>query len=321
VSGFVHESVLLRETVDAMAPREGEIFVDLTLGGGGHAERIVEQLGATGLLIGLDRDPRAIEAASERLARFGDRVRLYQTPFAEMGRVLSEQPEVAERGGVDGVLFDLGVSSPQIDTAERGFSYRFDAPLDMRMGPDAVRVDAWLDTVDEGELARVLRVYGEMQGAGRLARSLLAARRAGELQTTRELVAVVEKTMGRWGARSHPPSTLVFQALRIAVNDEMGQLEALLAELPRWVRPGGRAAGISFHSLEDRPLKHTFDRWTRSELPPGVPVRGVAQDAPFEWVVRSVVASEDELGRNPRARSARLRVVRRRSGVGMGGRS
>lgn len=285
----------------AGAIREG-VYVDATFGRGGHARRLLELLGPTSIVVGLDRDPAAV-AAGQALAREDTRLRMCHGNFAGLGAVLDEL-------GIDtvqGVLMDLGVSSPQLDDAERGFSFRFDAPLDMRMDTSrGITAAEWLNTAEEGDIARVLKVYGEERFAKRIAAAIVAAR---PLSTTVELAELVRSAQPRPTPGKHP-ATRVFQAVRMQVNEELDALEAGLAAAFERLAGGGRLAVISFHSLEDRVVKHYFRELTSPPpLPRGVPVRGPAVAPRARAVGRPRTPAEAELQDNPRARSARLRVV------------
>ena len=306
---FAHIPVLYRETLEALAPVDGGVYADFTLGGGGHAQGVLEASGPSGALHAFDRDPRAIAASRARLAPFGERATLRQARMSDAVQVVCDGVG-RERGGFsgcDGVLADLGVSSPQLDDASRGFSFRNDAPLDMRMGEGETAAE-YLDRVDVDELARAFRQYGEIRGAKRLARAVKEDRAKGTINTTGELAGLCERVLGR--ARKHHPATLAFQAIRIAVNQELDELQALLDAVPEMLNGGGVAAVISFHSLEDRMVKRAFRALVTVDAPRGLPVPET--QAPFEWVTMSCAASAEELERNPRARTARLRAVRRR---------
>lgn len=305
---FHHLTVLREESVDLLATRTDACVLDGTLGGGGHSELLLER-GVR--VIGLDRDEVALEAASRRLARFGDRFTPVHSDFRDARSVLDR----LGLPGVDGLLVDLGVSSPQLDVAERGFSFSHDGPLDMRMDRSSgLPLADRLAQVDERTLAEVIDTYGEEPLARRFARAILAARSAGALTGTRALAEVVASATpaARW-PRHHHPATRTFQALRIWVNDELGALESLLGALPSLILPGGRAAVIAFHSLEDRPVKKAFQRLaTGCICPPGLPACGCGRVAAWRLVTRkSVTAGEAELDTNPRARSAHLRCLER----------
>ena len=309
----MHEPVLLEEVLDLLQPGPGALVVDATLGGGGHAEAILERTGPDGRLIGLDRDDEALAAASRRLARFGERARLVRASFGELGAVL----EAEAVSNVDAVLFDLGVSSWQLDAPERGFRFSEDAgadtPLDMRMDRRQPRTAAdLLAHAPAGELERIFREYGELPGAARLARAIVDRRERAPLRTSADLVALVrEARVG--GGRKHHPATLVFQALRIAVNDELAALGAGLEAAIDALRPGGRLAVIAYHSLEDRRVKQCLRAAERGCVcPPRIPVCICGQRPRVRAVVRrAVMPGEDEIRHNPRARSARLRVAER----------
>lgn len=300
-----HLSVMPREVLKVLAVGEGATIVDGTLGYGGHSELFLK---AGARVIGLDRDPRALAAARERLAPFGDRFVAVQSNFRDTRTVLDDL-------GIewaDGLLVDLGVSSPQLDVAERGFSFRNAGPLDMRMGEDAEPLSAYLSKTDDRELKRVIATYGEERFAGPIARAIL--RELPNLQDTVQLAEVVGQAIprGAWPKGIHP-ATRTFQALRIAVNDELGALEAWLASLPSVVKPGGgRAAAISFHSLEDRLVKQGFTALAHPcRCPPGMPVC-VCGAATWKVITRkALVAAEDEVAENTRSRSAKLRAVER----------
>jgi 16S rRNA (cytosine1402-N4)-methyltransferase len=302
---FSHEPVLAREIVEVLRPQPGELFLDGTLGGGGHSGLLLER-GAR--VIALDKDPRALAAASARLARFGEAFRAVRSDFRDAKNVLA----ALGIAGVDGALVDLGVSSPQLDEAERGFSFSRAGPLDMRMGDEGETLADLLRRIDERELARILHEYGEEPFARPVARAIKAAVAREEALDTAALAEVVAGAIPRraWPKRIHP-ATRTFQALRIAVNDELGALAAWLDGLPSLLNAGGRAATIAFHSLEDRMVKERFRALTQAcTCPPDLPVCACGARAGFAAITRRAVqASEDEVARNPRARSARLRAV------------
>lgn len=314
MTAFEHASVLPAEVLEHLAPRDHGVYIDGTLGGAGHAAALLERI-PTARLIGIDRDPAALAAAGDRLAPYGDRARLVHAEYAEIPRVLVEIGLTT----VDGILLDLGVSSPQLDHAERGFSFTRPGPLDMRMDPTKGRtVLELLHELDEPELADVISELGEERYAKRIARLIKEAVREDRVSTTTELAAVIAQgipVVEQRKSKIHP-ATRTFQALRIAVNAELEQLERFLAVFPDLLAPGGRCAIISFHSLEDRLVKNRFRdlAWT-SSLPPKLAVEaGERSEAVCELVTRKgVVASDEEIARNPRARSARLRVCERTS--------
>jgi 16S rRNA (cytosine1402-N4)-methyltransferase len=304
-TGFRHDPVLAREVVELLRPAPGRVVLDGTLGGGGHAELLLQE-GAR--VIGIDRDPRAIAAASARLARYGEAFRAVRADFRDARDVL----DALGLAAVDGALVDLGVSSPQLDAPERGFSFGKPGPLDMRMGEEGEPLRDLLRRVDERELARILREYGEEPFARPVARAIKRAVDQAEPLDTARLAEVVSAAIPRkaWPRKIHP-ATRTFQALRIAVNDELGALAAWLQSLPAVLAPGGRAAAISFHSLEDRMVKERFRALTQAcTCPPDLPVCACGARASFAAVTRKpVVASGEEVGKNPRARSAKLRAV------------
>jgi 16S rRNA (cytosine1402-N4)-methyltransferase len=304
--GLSHTTVLLHEAVEALAVKQDGIYVDGTFGRGGHSAEILKRLGATGRLIALDKDPAAVAAGMEwRDPRF----RIVHRGFAHLAEVLHEQ----HVQGVDGILLDLGVSSPQLDEAERGFSFRFDAPLDMRMDTSSGMTAAqWLATVDEGLLGEVIRDYGEERFAKQIARSIVAARAIAPIHTTRQLVELVGKAV-RTREAGQNPATRTFQAIRIYLNQELEELARVLPECVTCLKTGGRLVVISFHSLEDRIVKHYLrDMAEGDKLPRNVPIR--ASEVPggkLNLVGRAVRASGTELQANPRARSAVMRVAER----------
>jgi 16S rRNA (cytosine1402-N4)-methyltransferase len=307
---FFHESVLAREAVALLCPAPGKLLLDGTLGGGGHAELLLAE-GAS--VIAIDKDPRAVAAASARLARYGEAFRAVRADFRDAKNVLA----ALGIAGVDGALVDLGVSSPQLDDPSRGFSFRSAGPLDMRMGGEGETVAELLARVDEHELARILREYGEEPFARPVARAVkkaVAALGPGDVIDTTCLAEIVAGAIPRkaWPRRIHP-ATRTFQALRIAVNDELGALAAWLDSLPSILNIGGRAATIAFHSLEDRMVKERFRGLTHAcTCPRDLPVCACGAQASFALVTRKAVqASDGEIASNPRARSARLRAVER----------
>jgi 16S rRNA (cytosine1402-N4)-methyltransferase len=307
---FHHESVLPDEVIAELAPRPGGLYCDATLGGGGHARRILDASAPDGRLIGVDRDPQALDAARARLAVFGDRVTLVHGAFGDIGRLLDDLGVTA----VDGFLIDVGVSSPQLDQSQRGFSFSREGPLDMRMDPTTGETCAeLLRRVTTDELERILRDLGEERYARRIARAIKDV--CGQLETTTELAAVVAGAMPGGRPRERiDPATRTFQALRIAVNDELGQLEQFLADAPFRLRTGGRLVVIAFHSLEDRIAKHRMrELCVESGLPPDIArAQGLPERAAFRLLTRHAVRPSDaEIERNPRSRSARLRAVER----------
>lgn len=292
---YYHTPVLLEEVIELLRCGPGGIFIDATVGEGGHAAAILERTGPAGLLVGIDQDPEAIRAAAEKLAPFGTRVKLYEASFRRLGELVTEFA-----GKVDGVLFDLGVSSRQLDQVERGFTYQEDAPLDMRMSP-ALRLTAadLVNNLPERELANIIYRYGEERWGSRIARFIVEARRRRPISSTAELVEIIKAAIPAGARRTGPhPAKRTFQALRIAVNDELGALKEGLGQAVAVLRPGGRLAVISFHSLEDRLVKETF-----REL-------GEKGSGQLRTVTKKpVLPRAEEIAANPRARSAKLRVV------------
>ena len=303
-----HVSGLLHECIDNLNIRPDGIYVDGTLGMGGHSEQIAARL-TTGKLIGIDRDETAIERAGARLAPFGDRVQLVHGNFRDAAAILDRLGIDA----VDGMLFDLGVSSPQLDESERGFSYMHDAPLDMRM--DATEgLSAWnvVNEWPEGELKRILYEYGEERYAPRIAGAIVRARAQQPIATTMELVDVIRSAMPGAALREKQhPAKRSFQAIRIAVNDELAAVREMMDTAPDKLRTGGRLCVISFHSLEDRIIKKTMQELaTGCTCPPNFPVCVCGKKPQMKLVSRKpIVATEAELTYNPRARSAKLRVA------------
>jgi 16S rRNA (cytosine1402-N4)-methyltransferase len=307
---FDHAPVLLTETVTALAPASGGRYIDATVGGAGHAEKVLELSYPAGLLLGIDADPVALTASSHRLARFGDRVTLAEGYFD----TLAEIATAADFTGVQGILFDLGLSSPQIDRADRGFSFQQDAPLDMRFGPSAgVTAEELLATLQAGELEWIFREYGEERFARGIAGRIVLRRRLRPIRTTRDLADIVAHAKPSGRREPIHPATRVFQALRIAVNDELGRLKRALPQAVDLLAPGGHLAVISFHSLEDRIVKQFVRREAQDCIcPPEVPVCSCGHKARLLPITRRPIsASAAEVERNPRARSAKLRVAER----------
>ena len=286
---------MLEETLRCLAPRPGETMLDGTLGLGGHAAEILSRLSPGGELIGLDRDPEALTLAAKRLDGVGGNYRLLHGTFDRVGELLKEL-ELSSDGAFDGLLLDLGVSSMQLDRAERGFSFRNDGPLDMRMDPgEEESAASWLAQAPVEELARVIRRYGEEPQAGKIARAIDRARRERPITTTAELSSLIEELVPRRGKKIHP-ATKTFQAIRIVVNRELDCLRDALEKLDRYMKPGGRVVVLSYHSLEDRLVKTVFRDRVREGFfishPDGL-------QRPTQTEVQS----------NPRSRSARLRAV------------
>ncbi len=306
---FAHVSVLLREALDLLKPEPGGRYIDGTLGGGGHGEAILTASAPDGLVLGLDRDDQALAAAGQRLHEFGARLITRQASFADVREVLDE----IGWDRVDGIILDLGVSSWQIDAPERGFSFRSGGPLDMRMDRrQTLDARSLVNGASEEELTRIFRDYGEEPQARRIAARIAAERKSRPIETTDDLARLVEGAKGG-RRRDHHPATQVFQALRIAVNRELDQLEKFLADGFALLRPGGRLAIIAFHSLEDRLVKNAFRKWSRACLcPPRALVCQCGWSAKVKLLTkRPVVPSDTEISANPRARSAKLRAVER----------
>jgi 16S rRNA (cytosine1402-N4)-methyltransferase len=305
--GTTHVPVLAGELIDLLDPQPGEVAVDCTFGGGGHARLVADRLGAAGELIAIDRDPAAAERFAAEIAC---RTRFIQAPFAQALADLGEEGVRA-----DLVYLDLGMSSMQVDTRERGFSYAYDAPLDMRMDPaDELTAADIVNTWDERRLSTLLRDYGEERYARPIARAIVRSRRQAALSTTNELVEVVVEAVpapARF-AGGHPAKR-VFQAIRIAVNDELGQLDAALPAAWELLRRNGRFAGISFHSLEDRRVKRFLAARAHGCIcPPDLPVCACGRVPEAELLTRrAVAATPGEVAANPRAKSARLRAARK----------
>lgn len=305
---FGHKPVLLDECLDALHIRPDGIYVDGTLGRAGHSLEIAKRL-TTGRLICLDRDETAIDAAKLRLADYMDRVTLVHSNFSRLGDVLAEQGVA----GVDGMLFDLGVSSPQLDEARRGFSYMHDAPLDMRMDQTAALTAR--DVVNDWsyeDLRRILFEYGEERYAPAIAKAIVKRRQESPIETTGQLVSIIRAAMPPAALREKQhPAKRTFQAIRIAVNDELGELPPMLQAASQLLAPGGRLAVISFHSLEDRIIKKTLQELsTGCTCPPNFPVCVCGKKPKMKLVTRKpIVAGAAELVYNPRARSAKLRVA------------
>ncbi|MBU2026983.1 MAG: 16S rRNA (cytosine(1402)-N(4))-methyltransferase RsmH [Proteobacteria bacterium] len=306
-----HKPVMVGEVVASLRCRAGTIYVDGTVGGGGHAEAILENTAPDGLLIGIDADGDAIREAGIRLASFGDRKILVKGNFADMETILAGM----NIGKVDGILLDLGVSSHQLDTADRGFSFTLDAPLDMRMDRSlGISACDLIHTLSADELERIIREYGEERMAGRIARAIAESRNLSPLRTTADLAgAVVRALPGRRGPARIHPATRTFQALRIAVNDELANLYRATAFGVERLKEGGRFSVISFHSLEDRIVKNAFRAGEKGCLcPPDLPVCACGRKPTLKVLTRKpVVPGEEEIRENPRARSAKLRTAER----------
>ncbi len=308
-----HIPVMAEEIMSMLAPAPGSLQIDATLGGGGHTERILEATDPDGRLLGLDADGAAIARVDGRLRpRFGDRLFLRQGNFRDLAAIARDAGFV----GVDGALFDLGLSSFQLADTDRGFGFRAGGPLDMRFDTGrGVPASELLATLDANELTALFRRYGEEPKAGRIARAIVEARRVGPVETAEELAAIIERVMPpnpRQPRRTHP-ATRVFQALRIAVNEELDALEAGLAAALDLLRPGGRLVVLSYHSLEDRIVKRFFAAERRGCVcPPEIPVCVCGRNPRLRLLTRpSLTPTAEEIAANPRARSARLRAAER----------
>jgi 16S rRNA (cytosine1402-N4)-methyltransferase len=305
---FYHEPVLLAETVDLLVTEPDAIYVDATLGGGGHSREILSRLGPRGRLISIDRDPEALARSRQWASEHSDRVTLVRGDFCNIASLLGELGV----SSVCGILADLGVSSRQLDKAERGFSFMREGPLDMRMDPDSGPSAADLvNGMEEAELLRIIRAYGEHPQARKIAQGIVESRQIAPITTTGQLADLVERTIGRRSGKH--PATLVFQALRIAVNRELEALEKFMADFFDLLQPGGRIAVIAYHSLEDRLVKRTLrDMEPHCICPEQAPRCTCSKPGVMKSLQRKAYRpSPEEVARNPRARSARLRVAER----------
>ena len=304
MTGLAHSTVLLREAVDALVGDEDAFYVDGTFGRGGHSGEILRRLSSRGRLLAIDKDPRA---CAEAEARFGDdkRFSIVQASFAELPSLLAAR-RISQ---VAGVLLDLGVSSPQLDDAERGFSFQQDGPLDMRMNPDRGQSAAqWLAQASESEITQVLREYGEEKYARRMAAAIIKARADAAITRTGQLAEIIKTANPAWEQNKHP-ATRAFQAIRIFINEELGDLQTLLERVLDLLMVGGRLVVISFHSLEDRLVKRFIRSQERPVVPRGLPLRDSEIRRRLRSVGRAVRASSGEVAANPRARSAVMRVA------------
>ena len=302
----LHKTVLLQEAVEALRIKADGTYVDATFGRGGHSRAILAQLGNSGKLIAIDRDPEALACAT----RISDsRLAVFHANFGRIGQVVAE----ADLAGVDGVLLDLGVSSPQLDSAARGFSFRLDGPLDMRMDPGHGKTAAeWLAQASEQEIGEVIRRHGEERFAKQIARAIVAARSSGPIDRTRKLAQIVAKAVPT-REPYQDPATRTFQAIRIHINQELEELEITLPQCLEMLNAGGRLVVISFHSLEDRIVKHYMRAQAQpGALPARLPVRAAELPKPrMKLVGKPIYPTDDEVTANPRARSAVMRVAER----------
>ncbi len=307
---FHHVSVLLEECIENLNIRPDGIYVDGTLGGAGHSSRIAARL-TTGRLIGIDRDPVALQAAGERLKPYKDRVTLVHSNFSQMAQVLAD----LNIPGVDGILLDLGVSSPQLDDGSRGFSYMTDAPLDMRMNNnDSLSAETVVNTWSQEELKRILYTYGEERYAPQIAAAICRRREEAPIKTTLELVDIIRSAMPPAALREKQhPAKRSFQAIRIAVNDELGAVEQIMKDAIGLLNSGGRLAIITFHSLEDRIVKSGMNDAAKGcTCPPSFPVCVCGKKPQVKLISKKpIISTEEELKDNPRARSAKLRVCQK----------
>lgn len=305
---FEHVSVLLEESIDGIFSDPAGIYVDCTLGGGGHSAGLAARLAPAGRLIGIDQDPAAVQAGKQRLATASCRVSIVQENFQSLGLVLDS----LEIGLVDGILFDLGVSSHQLDMADRGFSYMQDAPLDMRMNPDA-EFSAYdvVNDYSEQQLTDIITEYGEERWAKRIAKFIVDNRTPGPIETTGQLVAIIKKAIPAGARRDGPhPAKRTFQAIRIEVNNEIGILRDAFTMAVDRLKPGGRIGIITFHSLEDRIAKKTLQQLAKACVcPPQMPICVCNAKPKVKVRNKPVVPSPAEIARNPRARSAKLRIA------------
>jgi 16S rRNA (cytosine1402-N4)-methyltransferase len=297
-----HITVLLHEAIEGLAIRQDGFYVDGTFGRGGHSRLILENLGADGRLLGIDKDPKAIESANSMVAIDG-RFSVAHGSFAELDSLVAA-------GTVDGILLDLGVSSPQLDEAERGFSFQKDGPLDMRMNPLVGESAAqWVNREKEAELVRVFKTFGEERYSKRIAAAIVKVRNKTPFESTLQLAKVVAEAHPAWEKGRHP-ATKVFQAIRIYINNELGDLESALESALNLLRPGGRLVVISFHSLEDRMVKQFMRKQQKGdEFPAGLPIPESALNKKMRNIGKAVMASDAEVAANVRSRSAVMRIA------------
>ncbi len=305
---YTHQPVLLAEVLDGLAIQPDGVYVDATFGRGGHAAAILDRLGAAGRLLAMDKDPEAVQSAR---MRFGSepRFEIVQGAFTMLSELIAQRQQT---GRVKGLLLDLGVSSPQLDDAARGFSFSEDGPLDMRMDPSAgISAAEWLAQADEREIRDVLRGLGEERFAGRIARAIVNTRKTAPLQTTLRLAGLIAESVPTREHNKHP-ATRSFLAIRLLINHELDDLRTVLEQVPDVLAPGGRLVVIGFHSLEDRIVKRFIRDEYRGEQPPReFPLAGMDHAPRMRPVGKAIYAGAEELRRNPRARSAVLRVAER----------
>ena len=303
-----HIPVLKREVLEALNIHQGGVYVDATLGRAGHAVAIARQIGDSGRLIALDRDPRAIESG-QQVFEGDSRVQILQGEFSRMTELIHSFTSI---GKVDGILLDLGVSSPQLDQADRGFSFMRDGALDMRMDPDHGESAAqWLARVEESDLVKVLFEFGEEKFARRIAKAIVLSRQEQRIVSTLQLAAIIEQSIPRKDKHKHP-ATRTFQAIRLQVNQELSEISKALPQAVNLLNEGGRLAVISFHSLEDRIVKRFIRKLSTPNLPPrNIPVTEAAYRTPLQAIGRAIKPSREEVSANPRSRSSVLRVAQR----------
>lgn len=301
----MHETVLLNEAVDALVVNAGGCYVDGTFGRGGHSRKILQQLNEEGRLIGVDKDPQAIKVGCQLMDE-DQRFRIVRGSFAEI------KTQLASDGAVDGVLLDLGVSSPQLDQAERGFSFLRDGPLDMRMDPESgVSAAEWLAEASESEIAKVLKEYGEERFAKRMAKAIVLERSERPIQTTAHLAQLLSDANPAWEKGKHP-ATRAFQGIRIFINNELADLECFLGDVLDVLKVGGRLVVISFHSLEDRMVKRFIKQHVRGDqLPASVPVMDEELNRRLKQIGKALKAGDEEVNKNVRSRSAVMRVAKK----------
>ena len=310
---YGHKPVLLDEVIEALNIRADGFYIDGTFGRGGHSREILKRLGPKGRLLAFDKDPHALSSVTDEFTQ-DDRFNIIQGSFTMLAQQLKQHDSNAR---VAGILFDLGVSSPQLDDAERGFSFRFDAPLDMRMDPSSGQsVADWLNSADETEIANVIYEYGEERASRRIAKAIVNARIETPINTTTQLAELVSKVIpnkrSSYKKKEIHPATKTFQALRIFINRELNDLNDVLPQVTEVLEPGGRLAVISFHSLEDRLVKRFIrDKSMPESLPPELPIMPDQSTVELKPIGKKIRAKEAELNENPRSRSATLRVAER----------
>ena len=307
-STLIHKPVLLEETLTALNIKPAGCYVDGTFGRGGHSQEIIKQLGENGKLLAFDKDPQAIMQANA-IAANDDRLHVKQGSFTQLKQIINE---LGWQGKVDGIFLDLGVSSPQLDDAERGFSFRFDGPLDMRMDPEhGISASQWLASAEERDIMMVLFDYGEEKFARRIASAIVAARQEQPINTTKQLASIVAAANPS-RERNKDPSTRTFQAIRIFINQELEDLKTCLAQAVEILAPGGRLVVISFHSLEDRIVKRFIrEQCKGDDFPLDLPVMHAQLNQNMKMIGKAIKAGRTELDENPRARSAVMRVAER----------